>query len=105
MSLTFAQLEQRFDASFRPEKAVGVDSLFQYVIPDGSNFHMRIQCGNLHFAAGDIADPDLTVSMEWQTLESLFEGRTSAMQAFMFGQIRVQGSLALASRLMAMFTP
>lgn len=106
MVFSFQQLQQRFEASFRSEQAAGLDSLFQYVIPDGSNFYMRIRDSELAFFAGDAADPaDLTITMEWQTLEDLFQGRVGGMQAFMFGHIKVRGSLALASRLIDIFAP
>nr|WP_246341237.1 SCP2 sterol-binding domain-containing protein [Simiduia aestuariiviva] len=99
-------MQQRFEASFRPSEAAGLDSLFQYVIPDGSNFYMHICDGKLAFHAGEaVAPADLTITMEWQTLEDLFHGRVGGMQAFMFGHIKVRGSLALASRLIDIFAP
>ncbi|UTA49249.1 SCP2 sterol-binding domain-containing protein [Simiduia sp. 21SJ11W-1] len=106
MVFAFQQLQQRFEASFRPAEARGLDSLFQYVIPDGSNFYMHIRDGELAFFAGDASLPaDLTLTLEWQTLEDLFQGRVSGMQAFMFGHIKVRGSLTLASRLIDIFAP
>lgn len=106
MAFTFQQLQQRFESSFRPEEAAGIDSLFQYVIPDGSNFYMRIQRGHLEFFLGDATVPaDVMITMEWQTLDDLFGGRVSGMQAFMFGHIKVRGSLALASKLIEIFAP
>lgn len=106
MAFTFQQLQQRFESSFRPQQAVGIDSLFQYVIPDGSNFFMRIQGGHLDFFLGDTVVPaDVVITMDWQTLGDLFEGRVSGMQAFMFGHIKVRGSVALASKLIEIFAP
>lgn len=106
MAFTFQQLQQRFEASFRPEQAAGLNSLFQYVIPDGSNFYMHIHEGQLDFYTGDARAPaDLWITMEWQTLDDMFQGRVSGMQAFMFGHIKVRGSLALASRLIDIFAP
>ena len=106
MAFTFTQLQQRFETSFRPEQAAGLNSLFQYVIPDGSNFYMQINDGKLAFFSGNASSPaDLWITMEWQTLDDLFQGRVSGMQAFMFGHIRVRGSLALASRLIDIFAP
>lgn len=105
MSLTFTQLQQRFEAGFLPEKAAGLDALFQYVVPDGSNFFMRVAGGALDLSAGDAATTaDLTITLEWQTLEQLLAGELSSMQAFMFGHIKVQGSLSLASRLIELFS-
>ena len=106
MTFTFQHLQRRFESSIRPEQAAGIDSLFQYVIPDGSNFYMRIKCGQLDFNVGNApSSADLTITMEWKTLDELFQGRVSGMQAFMFGHIKVTGSLALASKLIEVFAP
>ena len=105
MSLTFSQLQQRFETGFLPDKAAGLDALFQYVVPDGSNFHMRVRDQVLAIEAGEAGAPaDLVITLEWHTLEQLLAGELSSMQAFMFGHIKVQGSLALASRLIELFS-
>lgn len=104
MALTFQQLQQRIEASFNADKAAGLDSLFQYVVPDGSNFYLHISAGRCEFFAGDCGrDADVYINIDWGTLEELLLGTVSGMQAFMFGRIKVKGSLVLASQLIEIF--
>jgi len=73
-------------------------------VPFGSgtiDAHMDTTSGDMQMEMGHIADPDLTVTLDYATAKAIFvEGNPQAgMQAFMAGKIKVQGDM---TKLMAM---
>ena len=63
--------------------------------------HMDTSSGELEMDLGHIENPDLTVTIDYDTAKAIFvEGNPQAgMQAFMAGKIKVQGDM---TKLMAM---
>jgi len=63
--------------------------------------HMDTTSGDVHMDVGHLDNPDLTVTLEYETAKAiLVEGNPQAgMQAFMAGKIKVQGDM---TKLMAM---
>ncbi len=63
--------------------------------------HMDTSGGELEMDTGHLADPDLTVTLDYATAQAiLVDGNPQAgMQAFMAGKIKVQGDM---TKLMAM---
>ncbi|MGI8664321.1 MAG: SCP2 sterol-binding domain-containing protein [Acidimicrobiales bacterium] len=63
--------------------------------------HMDTSSGELEMDLGHIENPDLTVTIDYETAKAIFvEGNPQAgMQAFMAGKIKVQGDM---TKLMAM---
>ncbi|MEY2405389.1 MAG: hypothetical protein QOG39_305 [Acidimicrobiaceae bacterium] len=69
---------------------------------DGSiNAHMDTAGGDIDFDLGHLDNPDLTVTLDYETAKAiLVDGNPQAgMQAFMAGKIKVQGDM---TKLMAM---
>jgi putative sterol carrier protein len=69
---------------------------------DGTvNVHMDTTSGDMQMEMGHLADPDLTVTLDYATAKAIFvEGNPQAgMQAFMAGKVKVQGDM---TKLMAM---
>jgi hypothetical protein len=69
---------------------------------DGSiNAHMDTSGGDIDFDLGHLDNPDLTVTLDYETAKAiLVDGNPQAgMQAFMAGKIKVQGDM---TKLMAM---
>jgi putative sterol carrier protein len=69
---------------------------------DGTvNAHMDTSSGQLEMDLGHLENPDLTVTIDYDTAKAIFvEGNPQAgMQAFMAGKIKVQGDM---TKLMAM---
>ena len=63
---------------------------------DGTiNAHMDSSSGRVEIETGHLDDPDVTVTLDYETAKAIFvEGNPQAgMQAFMAGKIRVQGDL------------
>jgi putative sterol carrier protein len=69
---------------------------------DGTvNVHMDTSGGELEFDQGHLDNPDLTVTVDYETAKAIIvDGNPQAgMQAFMAGKIKVQGDM---TKLMAM---
>ena len=69
---------------------------------DGTiNAHMDTSSGEMQMDMGHIDNPDVTVTLDYETAKAIFvEGNPQAgMQAFMAGKIKVQGDM---TKLMAM---
>jgi putative sterol carrier protein len=62
---------------------------------------MDTTSGDMQMEMGHLADPDLTVTLDYATAKAIFvEGNPQAgMQAFMAGKVKVQGDM---TKLMAM---
>lgn len=63
--------------------------------------HLDSSSGEVEMDLGHLPNPDLTITLDYQTARAIFvEGSSqTAMEAFMAGRIRVQGDI---SKLMAM---
>ena len=73
-------------------------------VPFGSGTieaHMDTTSGDMQMEMGHLAEPDLTVTLDYATAKAIFvEGNPQAgMQAFMAGKVKVQGDM---TKLMAM---
>ena len=73
-------------------------------VPFGSGTieaHMDTSSGEMQMEMGHLADPDLTVTLDYGTAKAIFvDGNPQAgMQAFMAGKVKVQGDM---TKLMAM---
>jgi putative sterol carrier protein len=57
--------------------------------------HIDTTSGELEIDAGHLEDPDVTVTLDYETAKAVFVDGTmeTAMQAFMAGKVRVQGDL------------
>jgi len=73
-------------------------------VPFGSgtvDVHMDTTSGDMQMEMGHLPDPDLTVTVDYDTAKAIFvDGNPQAgMQAFMAGKVKVQGDM---TKLMAM---
>ncbi len=67
-------------------------------VPFGSgnlDAHIDTTSGELEIDAGHLEEPDVTVTLDYETAKAVFVDGTmeTAMQAFMAGKVRVQGDL------------
>jgi len=63
--------------------------------PGTLDAHIDTTSGELEIDAGHLDDPDVTVTLDYETAKAVFVDGTmeTAMQAFMAGKVRVQGDL------------
>jgi putative sterol carrier protein len=92
-------MQQRFNSN----AAAGLDAIFQYDITDNGSWQIEIKDGSCKIAEGALGDPNVTLSMDMDTLASVLSGETDGMQAFMSGSIQATGDVMLATRLADLF--
>lgn len=86
-----------------PAHAVRMNQIITDV-PFGSgtiNAHMDTSGGELELDTGHLENPDLTVTLDYETAKAIMvdQNPQAGMQAFMAGKIKVQGDM---TKLMAM---
>ena len=99
-----ASLLEELTERFYPPAAHELDAVYQFELVDGGNFYMSIRDGQCEMVSGDHEQPSITLTLESDTFASVMEGSLSSAQAFMFGKVRVQGNIILATRLAQLFS-
>ncbi len=94
---------EKMKSSFNADAAAGMENIFQFSIEDGDDFYLDIKDGGFEIAAGENADPSVTLIMSTETLVGVMTGETDGMQAFMAGQLRAEGDMMLATKLGELF--
>jgi putative sterol carrier protein len=87
------------NVNFSSEAAVGLDLVFQFDVDDGENHYLVIRDGACQVKGGDYESPNVIFAVNTVTLEGITTGAIDGMQAFMGGQLRVEGDMMLALKL------
>ena len=97
----FNGLEQRF----RSDKATGLSAVYQFVITGegGGAWTATLVDGACTVAAGQAADPSLTLTTSVSNWERILGGDLDPQLAFMTGRLRIKGDMGLAMRLRSLF--
>jgi len=90
-------------SKFNADAAAGLDLIFQFNIEDGDTYHLIVKDGACELGQGENDDANVTLIMNTDTLEGIVAGETDGMQAFMSGQLRVEGDMMLATKLGELF--
>ncbi len=98
-----AQIIAQMNSKFNAEAAQGMNKVFQFNIEDGDTHHLIINDGTCDIQAGEHANPDTTLIMNTETFKGIATGETDGMQAFMSGQLKVEGDMMLATKLGELF--
>lgn len=98
-----AQIIEQMNSKFNADAAQGVDKVFQFNIEDGDAHHLIIDNGSCAIEAGEHDNPDCTLIMDTETFKGIASGETDGMQAFMSGQLKVEGDMMLATKLSELF--
>jgi putative sterol carrier protein len=84
-----------------PPAAAGVVRMNQVItdVPFGDgklDAHLDTSSGTLEMETGHLDNPDVTVTLDYETAKAIFVDGTldAGMQAFMAGKVRVQGDMA-----------
>jgi putative sterol carrier protein len=86
-----------------------VDLTLQFVVSDApvdkeSRYYFDIADGSVLAAPGDAAEPDVTITNNYETAIALSKGETNTQMAFMTGKIKVTGNMAKLMMNQAMLT-
>jgi putative sterol carrier protein len=91
---------------FLPDKAQGVDATVQFVITDNGEEHpyaVKISNGAIETNSGTADAPKVTITTGVVPFAKMIGGQAEGTQLFMRGQLRAQGDLMFATRIMTFF--
>ncbi len=101
--MELSDLLAKMPARFNPDAAEGLDSVFQFNVEGGGNFHLAVKDSAMKITPGDHPDPSVTLSMSADTFVGMMTGEKDGMAAFMAGELRAEGNIMLATKLQALF--
>jgi putative sterol carrier protein len=86
-----------------------VDLTMQFAVSDApadkeTHYYIDVADGSVLAAAGDAAEPDVTITNNYETAVALSKGETNTQMAFMTGKIKVTGNMAKLMMNQAMLT-
>lgn len=91
------------NSRFNSAAAEDMDNVFQFSIEDGETYHIVVKAGSCSVFEGEHDDPDITLVMNTETFAGIASGEMDGMQAFMSGQLRIEGDMMLATRISELF--
>ena len=85
----------RMPEAFRPEKAAGVNVVFQFSIsgPGGGDWVVAVKDGTCKVEAGSVEKPTTTIKMADGDFLQLIAGKLDGMQAYSSGKLKVEGDI------------
>nr|BAL56609.1 short-chain dehydrogenase/reductase [uncultured prokaryote] len=102
---TVAEVFARMPEFFRPEKAAGVDVVFQFRIsgPGGGDWYVVVKEGTCTVSPGVHEKPTTTLKMADEDFLALVAGKLPAMQAFTTGKLKIEGDLMKSQLVQKLF--
>lgn len=98
-----AKIIETMNSKFNADAASGLDIIFQFNIEGEGEYNLTVKDGACTLAEGENDDANCTLIMNADTLQGIVTGETDGMQAFMAGQLRVEGDMMLATKLGELF--
>jgi len=86
---------EKMPQAFRPEKAAGVNVVFQYTISGegGGEWFAEIKEGVCRVGAGKHASPTCTLAIASADFLSLMNGKLPAMEDYTSGKLKIGGDI------------
>jgi NAD(P)-dependent dehydrogenase (short-subunit alcohol dehydrogenase family)/acyl dehydratase/putative sterol carrier protein len=93
--LTVKKVFERIPEVFQPEKAAGLDVVFQFVIGGGGGgtWHVKVKEKRCEVKEGAYEKPTTTIKMGDEDFVKMIEGKLNAMSAYTSGKLKVEGDL------------
>lgn len=101
--MSVAQIMTQMQAAFVAEEAEGLQATFQFCISDDEDFYITIDDAHCATSLGHHNDPEITMSMNTETLTEIVTGELDGMAAFMGGRLQAEGDVMLGTRLSQLF--
>jgi len=104
--MTLPELMAAMPTAFVPEKAKGVDAVFQFsATGEGAgDWAVAIRNGTCTVTPGIAEKPTVTFRISANDLLGMLTGKLNGMSLFMQGRLKVQGDLGLASKFASFFS-
>jgi NAD(P)-dependent dehydrogenase (short-subunit alcohol dehydrogenase family)/putative sterol carrier protein len=93
--LTVKKIFERIPEVFRPEKASGLDVVFQFVIGGGGGgtWQVKVKDQKCEVKEGSAEKPTTTIKMGDEDFVKMIQGQLNAMSAYTSGKLKVEGDL------------
>jgi putative sterol carrier protein len=103
--MTVKEVFEAMPARFNPEAATGMDEAFQYCITGegGGDYNVSIKDGACTVSEGIHDKPSVALTLAVEDFLGLISGKTSGMQLFMSGKVKVTGNVMLAQKMQTLF--
>jgi putative sterol carrier protein len=105
MPNSIQEIFEHMDEQFQPDKAEGVDAIFQFVLTgdDGGLYWLKVAGQQVEVHEGEHQDPTMTLTASATDYLAVVNGEIAPMTAFMQGKLKVKGDMGLALKLQTMF--
>ena len=102
---TIQEVFENIHEGFNPDKAEGVDAVFQFVLTgdNGGKYWIKVAQKKAEVHEGEHDAPTMTITSSANDYIALVNGDLNAMMAFMQGKVKVKGDMGLALKLQTMF--
>jgi NAD(P)-dependent dehydrogenase (short-subunit alcohol dehydrogenase family)/putative sterol carrier protein len=103
--LTVKRVFERIPEVFRPEKAGGLDVVFQFLIGGGGGgtWHVKVKDQKCEVREGPHEKPTTTIKMGDEDFVKMIEGKLNAMSAYTSGKLKVEGDLMKSQLIQKLF--
>jgi putative sterol carrier protein len=103
--LTVKKIFERIPEVFRPEKASGLDVVFQFVIAGGGGgtWHVKVKEQKCEVKEGPAEKPTTTIKMGDEDFVKMIQGQLNAMSAYTSGKLKVEGDLMKSQLIQKLF--
>ncbi|MDC9719562.1 MAG: SCP2 sterol-binding domain-containing protein [Gammaproteobacteria bacterium] len=101
--MAVAEIMAQMQTAFVAEEAEGLQATFQFCISDDEDFYVTIDDANCSSSLGNHEDPEITMTMDSETLSEIVSGELDGMAAFMGGRLQAEGDVMLGTRLGQLF--
>ena len=101
--MAVAQIMAQMQSAFVADEAEYLEVTFQFCISDDEDFYVTIDKGTCATSLGNHDDPEITMSMDSETLTEIVSGKLDGMAAFMGGRLQAEGDVMLGTQLSQLF--
>jgi putative sterol carrier protein len=99
------EIFDNMNEGFQPEKAEGVDAIFQFDLTgdNGGKYWIKVADQQVEVHEGEHNDPTMTLTSTADDYMAVVNGDLAPMSAFMQGKLKVKGDMGLALKLQTIF--
>ena len=103
--MTIIELLTEFERRFQPDKAEGIDAVYQLELEgqSGGRYFMTVKDQKFSFEEGTSENPTVTLISSTKDFIDLSTGKANPMMLMMQKRLKVKGSFALATRFQSLF--